>query len=353
MNEITIIGLGPSNLDQMPLNVYRLLKETDKKLFARTKLHPAVEELENEGVHFHFYDSFYEAEEKDFDKVYQAIVEDLLERTKTEDIVYAVPGHPMVAEKTVQLLLSQPNDVKVNILGGKSFLDDLFQAVKKDPIDGFQLLDSFDLNPDEINSSQQIVIMQVFNDYIASEVKLSLMEIYPDDFLVALVNEAGGKKETVRWIPLYELDRLEGIYNLLSLYIPPLPMEKRTKSFSMLQDNMDKITGENGDAWIRQQSHTSLVPYLLEETQEFKEAVESEDIENMIEELGDILMQVLYHASIGEKTGYFFMEDIIETLNNKLKRRHPHVFDGITATTPEEVDKLWQEIKRKERKEKQ
>ena len=79
-------------------------------------------------------------------------------------------------------------------------------------------------------------------------------------------------------------------------------------------------------------------------------AIENEDIDNIIEELGDVLMQVMYQTNYGERTGYFNLEDVLETLNHKLRRRHPHVFDGVKVETVEELDALWQKIKAEEKR---
>ena len=348
MGKIKVVGLGPGDIEQLPFGVYQLLKK-EKPLYLRTKLHPAVGDLEKEGIIFQSFDAIYEENEQ-FEDVYKIIVENLLETARQEDIIYAVPGHPMVAEKSVQLLLENEEGILIEIKGGKSFLDDLFQAVKIDPVEGFQLVDALDLNQDELEASQHIIVMQVFNEYIASEVKLTLMEKYPDEHLVALVHEAGSKTEKIEWLPLFEMDRMEGVHNLTSLYVPPLPIDERTKSFQTVQHYIDAITGENGDAWIKEQNHESLVAYMEEEVLEFKAAVENDDIDNMVEELGDVLMQVLYHTNFGEQSGYFSFEEVIETLNKKLRRRHPHVFDGIKAETPEEVDAIWQKIKAEEKR---
>lgn len=348
MGKITVVGLGPGDMAQLPMGVYQLLKGT-QPIFLRTKLHPVVEILEQEGLESESFDAVYEANAQ-FEGVYEKIVQQLIEAAKTQDILYAVPGHPMVAEKSVQLLLEKEPAIEVEIKGGKSFLDDLFQAVRIDPVEGFQLLDALDLNQDELELGQHIIVMQVFNEYIASEVKLTLMEKYPDDHLVALVHAAGSQAEKVEWVPLFEMDRMEGVHNLTSLYVPPLAQDEQTKSFQTLQYYMDAITGEGGDVWIKEQTHESLLPYLQEETAEFIEAVEKEDNENMVEELGDILMQVLYHTSFGERSGYFSLEEVLETVNKKLRRRHPHVFDGIKAETVEEVDALWQKIKAEEKR---
>lgn len=349
MGKISVVGLGPGDMAQLPMGVYHLLKG-GQPIFLRTKLHPVVETLAKEGLAFDSFDAVYEANEQ-FEGVYDKIVAQLIAAAEKQDIIYAVPGHPMVAEKTVQLLLEDKQGIEVEIKGGKSFLDDLFQAVRIDPVEGFQLLDALDLKQDEIELGQHVIIMQVFNEYIASEVKLTLMEKYPDEHLVALVHAAGSQAEKVEWLPLFEIDRMQGVHNLTSLYVPPLAQDDRTKSFQTLQYYIDTITGEDGDVWIKAQTHESLLPYLKEETDEFIEVVEKEDSENMVEELGDILMQVLYHTNLGERSGYFSLEEVVETLNKKLRRRHPHVFDGIEATTAEEVDALWQKIKLEEKRE--
>ncbi|WP_208560555.1 MazG nucleotide pyrophosphohydrolase domain-containing protein [Marinilactibacillus kalidii] len=347
MGKIEIVGLGSSELNQIPLGVYKKIKEATK-LYVRTEDHPAVKELQAEGIDMAFFDDYYEKFEA-FDQVYPAIVEELLQLSETDTIVYAVPGHPMVAERTVQLLLESERTVEV--IGGKSFIDDMFQTLELDPVDGFQLLDAFDLSMDTIQTSQSVIIMQVFNQLMASEVKLTLMEKYPDEHLVCVVDAAGSRMEKKQWMPLFELDRFEGVYNLRSVYIPALVRDEQTTSFSLLQYYADAITSETGDAWIREQTPETLLPYLKEETQELMEAFENDDIENVIEELGDVLMQVLYQANLAERDGSFTLEEVLASINRKLRRRHPHVFDGVEANTPEEVDILWQKIKKQEKEE--
>ncbi|SEK98220.1 tetrapyrrole methylase family protein / MazG family protein [Carnobacterium iners] len=351
MGRISVVGLGPGDLEQLPMGVYRLLK-SDQPVYLRTKLHPAVSELEEEGFEFHSFDAVYENNGQ-FEGVYETISKELLELANNQDIIYAVPGHPMVAEKSVQLLLASKQGIEINIKGGKSFLDDLFQAVQIDPIEGFQLVDALDLKKDELELGQHIIIMQVFNQYIASDVKLILTEKYPDDHVVAFVHAAGSKTEEVEWLPLVEIDRMQGVHNLTSMYIPPLARDDQTKSFQTAQYYIDLITGETGDSWIKKQTHESLIPYLKEETAEFIEAIEKEDDINMVEELGDILMQVLYHTNLGERSGYFSLEEVLETLNKKLRRRHPHVFDEVEAASIEEVEILWQKIKSEEMRRKE
>ncbi|MFO8069623.1 MAG: MazG nucleotide pyrophosphohydrolase domain-containing protein [Alkalibacterium sp.] len=350
MHSINVVGLGPGDKDQMPVKIEKMIKEA-AVVYLRTADHPAVNELKTDGVRFESFDHLYEENDQDFEKVYTAIVDHLIKLAEDKDIVYAVPGHPMVAEKTVKDLMK--NYSKVNIVGGKSFLDDLFQSVQVDPVEGFQLLDSFDLNQDTLNTDQHVIIMQVFNALMAGEVKLTLMEKYPDDHKVAVIDAAGSRQEKIEWLPLYEIDRFEGVYNLRSLYVPPLELDEQVTSLSTLQHYIDRVTdADKGDAWIKEQTPKSLIRYLREETEELIAAIEKDDSDNWMEELGDVLVQLLYQTSRAEKEGLFTFEDVLETVNRKIRRRHPHVFDGVKATTAEEVDALWQKIKAEEKRDK-
>lgn len=347
MHTIYIFGLGPSDLGQMPKGLYdRVIKQ--EQLYLRTMEHPAAIELKELGLKIHSFDSLYEEYDEEFEKVYAAIVAELKELATKADVYYGVPGHPAVAETTVQLLLKA--DVKVEIIGGKSFIDDLFAAVKIDPINGFQLIDSFDLDADKLFPGNELIVMQVFNSYMASEVKLALMEIYPPEHKVAVIDAAGSADEEVQWVPLYELDYFKGVHNLRSLYVPALSRDEAVYSFATMQSYIDEIFGEAGDVWIKGQTGPELLPYFQEELDELKEAYAKDDIENVVEELGDLLMQVLYQTSVGEKEDLFSLEEVLAGINRKIRRRHPHVFDGVKAETAEAVDAIWQEIKEQEKK---
>src|SRR5690625_192851 len=347
MHTIYIFGLGPTHLGQMPKEVYDRISNQDK-LYLRTLKHPAAQELKKEGLDIVSFDDKYEEFDEDFERVYPAIVEELIHLAETKDVYYGVPGHPAVAETTVQLLLNDYEQTK--IIGGKSFIDDLFAAVNIDPIQGFQLMDSFDLNSDHIFPGQQLIVMQVFHSLIASEVKLALMEIYPDDHQIAIVDAAGSPEESVLWMPLYELDYFEGIHNLRSVYVPPLERDQAVYSFATLQSYTDEVLGENGDVWAKQLTGEELLKYFQEELDELKAAYAKDDMNNVVEELGDLLMQLLYQTGIGENEELFSLEEVLEGINKKMRRRHPHVFDGVKAETPEEVDAIWQKIKEQERK---
>lgn len=125
-------------------------------------------------------------------------------------------------------------------------------------------------------------------------------------------------------------------------------MAKRTK-FTELKKVFDALHGPRGCPWDKKQTHQSLLPYLKEESQEFIVEVKKKDYEHMKEELGDILLQVMFHAKIASKDGRFDIEDVIDTLIKKLKRRHPHVFGKTKVKSVRDVLINWKKIKAKEK----
>jgi tetrapyrrole methylase family protein/MazG family protein len=351
--KIEIVGLGAGDLEQLPLGIYKKITQA-AHVYLRTEEHPVIAELEKEGLRFTSFDSIYEKHQQ-FEEVYQEIKEFLLERAAGEDVVYAVPGHPLVAERTVQLLLEEgPNSgVEIIIGGGQSFIDALFQSLKIDPIDGFQLLDGTSLKTEDLGQTQHIFVSQVYDQFVASEVKLTLMERYPDEYPVTIVTAAGSKQEEIVTVPLYELDRQVKVNNLTSVYIPPVKDEQILyKNFSKLHEIIATLRGPEGCPWDKEQTHETLKQYLIEETFEVIDAIDSGDIDHLVEELGDVLLQVLLHAQIGEDEGYFSISDVIEGISEKMIRRHPHVFGTVEVENTEAVLQNWEEIKKQEKHEK-
>lgn len=345
MNKITVVGLGNYGLDELPFGIYRFLNKVDK-VYVRTMRHPVVEDLEE--IEWISFDEVYE-ENDDFSNVYEEIVSRLKMLAKTEDVIYAVPGHPMVAESTTELLLAD-NTLNIEILGGKSFIDDLFQAVQFDPNNGFQMLDGTMLDASSINPGNGLIVTQVYDQLIASEVKVSLLELYPAEHNVAIVTGARGEDADVIWRPLYEMDHDFALSNLTSLFVPPLNDEQLSGDFEYFTAVMDTLVGENGCPWDKEQTHQSLKRYLLEETYELFEAIDNDDIDNIIEELGDILLQVVFHSAIAKKDYMFDAREVVKSITDKMIRRHPHVFGDESISTVDELHDVWKDAKAKEGK---
>lgn len=355
MKKISIIGLGAGDVSQMPLGVYERLTEA-KHLFFRTEKHPVAEQLKERGISFQSFDSFYEKAES-FPEVYDLICKELLNQARElEEILFAVPGHPMVAEQTTQLLLKQAADggVDVEVLGGQSFLDAMFTALKIDPVEGFVLLDALRLDRKNINPQVHTIITQVYDDLSASEVKLTLMEVFPDEYPIKLVLAAGVEgEEQILSMPLYELDHIKGTHNLAAVYIPPTEDERiLNRQFSTLREIISILRSPEGCPWDREQTHKSIRKHLIEETYEVLETIDDDDPEAMCEEMGDLLMQVMLHSQIAEDEGDFTVEDVISVLNEKLIRRHPHVFGEKQVDSSDQVLVNWDQIKAQEKKDK-
>lgn len=344
------MGLGVSDYEQLPIGIYKKLKEA-KKVFVRTMEHPVLRVLQDEGIQFESFDQVYEKHDT-FQPVYQEIVEHLLEAAQSEPIVYAVPGHPLVAEQTVQLLIEAEREGKVQLAieGGQSFLDPIFAALKIDPIEGFQLLDGTNFSIHDVNMRSHVLIAQVYDQFSASEVKLTLMEKYRDDYPITVVTGAGSSNELIKTIPLYELDQAMELNNLTTIYVPPVKSHlDALKDWTTFRNIIATLRGPNGCPWDRKQTHESLKKYLIEETHEFLAAVDEKDDFGMVEELGDILLQVFLHAQIGEDEGYFNLEEVLESISEKMIRRHPHVFGDLSVKDADEVVLNWEEIKKQEK----
>lgn len=349
---ITVVGLGAGDLDQLPYGIYRTLKAA-KQLYLRTKEHPVVAELVAEGIMIESFDDVYEQHDT-FSDVYTDIVERLFSRVnEAGSLVYAVPGHPLVAERTVQLLLAEgPNrGVEIQIGGGQSFIDPLFARLHIDPIEGFSLLDGTALAAHQVSPGLHTIIAQVYDAFVASDVKLTLMEVLPDDYEVTVATAVGvAGQEIIETVPLYELDRLDHFGNLSLVYVPPTKDEKVSyRQFSYLKEIVAILRSPDGCPWDREQTHQSIRKNLIEETYEVLETIDDDDPDAMCEELGDLLMQIMLHSQMAAEDGYFSVEDVVATLNEKLVRRHPHVFGEKSANDSEEALANWQEIKAQEK----
>jgi MazG family protein len=119
--------------------------------------------------------------------------------------------------------------------------------------------------------------------------------------------------------------------------------------FDELIKTMEKLRGPDGCPWDKHQDHKSLLKYLFSEAREVKEAVKNNDMENLAEELGDVLLQVIFHSQIASENGDFDISDVVDGINKKLIRRHPHVFGNEKLKTPNDVLRRWKEIKLQEK----
>ena len=296
MGSIKVVGMGPGDFGSMTVEAWEAIQKAEK-LILRTAVHPTAEEIARRGISFSSYDEQYEKAEN-FETLYAFIADDLIAHAKAgEEIIYAVPGSPLVAERTVVLLRARAKEenVQFTILPGMSFTETLCARLEIDPVEGLLIMDAADLDRLPMDWPTGLIITQVYNPTVASEAKLALMELLPDDYEIVVAQHVGLPEESVRRIPLYMLDRQPDIDHLTSLFVPPLPRAARF-DFSPLVDIMRQLRAPGGCPWDRVQTPESLRKHVLEEAYEVVEAIDLKDAHLLAEELGDLLLQIVFHC---------------------------------------------------------
>jgi tetrapyrrole methylase family protein/MazG family protein len=339
-----------------------------REVWLRTARHPAVAGLP-EQLEVQSFDAFYDRHPT-FEAVYAAITDRVLELARRpEGVLYAVPGHPLIAEATVAGLLVRCRDegLAVRIIPGLSFVEPVLQALEVDPYSvqiggsggvsaefpgleprtgGLQLVDA--LRP-AVDPARPVQVGQVYSQVVASALQLELLEYYPPEHEIALVSAAGTPDQRVARLPLFELDRGQAVEHLTCVYLPPLSLTENTATFDGLAGIIARLRAPGGCPWDREQTHQTLKPYLIEEAYEALDALEREDSDALRGELGDLLLNILLHCQLAAEAGEFTARDVVRGIAEKLLRRHPHVFGEAEAYTPAQVVANWEALKQEER----
>lgn len=325
---VHVVGLGPGDPGLVTVATRDLI-DTVPVRFVRTRRHPSVALL-GEVVDFdHHYDTA-----DSIDAVYASIAADVAAAALEHgEVLYAVPGSPVVAETTVELLLA---DERLGVLlhPAMSFLDLTWARLGIDPVEERAVLvDGHRVEAEVAGSAGPFLIAQCDHQLVLGDVKLAF-----DDHLdhrVTVLQRLGLPDEAIVTMRLAEIDREVTPDHLTSLWVPALP-EPAAAAFVRLEDLMRRLRAR--DPWKASQTHESLKRYLLEETYEVLEAIDAYDpdsgegVEELCSELGDLLYQVVFHSAIAAEDGWFALADVVGDLHDKLVRRHPHL-DG--PDTPE------------------
>lgn len=366
---ILAVGLGPGRWTDLTVEAHETLMSA-RRVICRTLRHPTVDALREArpDLIVESFDELYETA-SDFAELYPRMARRLLEEAAIlppgESLVYATPGHPLIGEESVRLLLEQAREqgVTARVIGGMSFLEPVCAALGLNPLErDLQILDATLLaaTPAEavmgaLTPAKPALIAQVYNRRLASGVKLALGELYPDDWEVTLIRWAGVPgREEIRRLTLAELDRDESADHLTTLYAPPLEPLRATRSPEGLRYIVMRLRAPDGCPWDREQTSQSLRRYVLEEAYEVAEAIDEldgsvESAEKLADELGDLLLQVYLQAEVANGEDQFHLGDVLQAISEKLIRRHPHVFGDVAVHDAEHVVRNWEVIKRQER----
>ncbi len=348
-HKITVVGLGPGDIDELTLGALKALKQGSQVLL-RTEQHSVARYLKEQGIGFHPLDALYLAE--NFDEVYRKMVEKILSMAEKGDVVLGVPGHPLVGERlTLELIHALKNtSQELVILPGISRADELLALIGQGGVDGLHLVPASEVIEALINPRLTTVILDIHSRILASELKLLLLKFYPNDLTVYLSSEEAEGQPIAQKLSLHQLDHNQKFDHTSCLYIPAVPFEAlHGYDFSHLTEIMALLRAPEGCPWDREQDHESLKQYLIEEAYEVLEAIDLKDGDKLLEELGDLLLQVVFHAQVAKEHGEFDIMDVTTRICRKMIDRHTHIFGNAKADTAKEVVSNWEAIKKQEK----
>jgi tetrapyrrole methylase family protein/MazG family protein len=357
---ITIVGLGPGGAGHVTAETLAAIERfAPAQRFVRTTRHPSAGLVAGATS----FDDAYEAADS-FGDVYAEIADRLVAAAAQHGhVLYAVPGSPLVLERTVATLRADAR-VDVELLPAMSFLDVAWARLGIDPIEaGVRLVDGHEFATAAAGATGALLVAHTHANWVLSDIKLAIDDGGSgelDATPVVLLQGLGTDAERIIHTTWAEMDRVaeldEHLGHLTSLYVPALGTAAASgyTRFHQLARTLREQC-----PWDVEQTHQSLVPYLIEEAYEVVDAIAALDPDDpasdeaLIEELGDLLYQVEFHATIAEQEGRFTIADVTAGIHDKLVRRHPHVFgqDGqrVEADDAATVLTNWDAIKRAEK----
>jgi len=343
---VTVVGLGPAGPEYVTAHTLAEIARIPYR-YLRTSRHPSAS-LVPDAVTF---DEIYEAADT-FADVYSEITDRLVAAAVEHgEVLYAVPGSPLVLERTVRSLRA---DERVECVAhpAMSFLDVIYARLGIDPVEaGVTLVNGHEFSTDAAGLAGPLLVAHTHANWVLSDIKLAVENATGDEPVVIL-QRLGSPDELITHTTWAELDRTVAADHLTSIYIPHLasPVGAELVRFHQLARTLRERC-----PWDQEQTHRSLVRFLLEETYEVVDALQALDPDDpstdddLVEELGDLLYQIEFHATIAEQEGRFTMADVAQGVHDKLVRRHPHVFGDVVADDTATVLSNWDAIKQQEK----
>ena len=348
---VVVVGIGPAGPEFITTHTLQEIARIPHR-YLRTARHPSASVVPNAVT----FDDVYEAAET-FDGVYTTILDRLAtEATKYGEILYAVPGSPLILERTVQMLVADPR-VECVVHPAMSFLDIAYARLGIDPIESaLTLIDGHEFAIAAAGHGGPLLVAHTHANWVLTDIKLAV-ESASGEEPVTILTRLGSDDERITHTTWAELDRTVEADHLTCIYIPRLAAPIATEMVRLHQ--LTRVLREKCP-WDQEQNHESLVRYLVEETYEVVDALQALDASDattddaLVEELGDLLYQIEFHATIAEQEGRFTMADVAQGVHDKLVRRHPHVFppqsgEIVVADNVATVKSNWDDIKKAEK----
>jgi tetrapyrrole methylase family protein/MazG family protein len=368
MNDVTIVGLGPGDPELLTREAEFVL-DAANEVYVLNHRHPVVRNRSERNTFASLDATTTGVISPNGDEARARLILDLAARP--QGVVYAVSGNPLIGNPSVQRILglAAGEGKRVRIVGGLSRLDVTLQILCLDPITtGLQLVDGARLVDSARNRSgatqgdpfagvyrpleptRPVLVCGIKTTVELAGALRTLDEYYRPEHHVSIVRfdheSSAGSSET---IPIGSIGGEVWSGDEAYLYLPPIERLADVASFDTLRYVVGRLRAPDGCPWDREQSYATIKKHLIEETYEAVAALDANDYPRFAEELGDVLLQAVMYAQLGREAEDFTMEDILRSVNEKLVRRHPHVFGDLQVIDSADVLRNWERIKRAEK----
>ncbi|MBR6525413.1 MAG: nucleoside triphosphate pyrophosphohydrolase [Clostridia bacterium] len=338
MKSITVVSLGPGSREYLTLGALETMEKAEK-LVLRTARCDAAEYLAEKGIPFETLDALYEDCE-DFDELTGMIPEKLMAMAAEENLCYAV--FDAAADETVRELCEH---VQCRVIPGVSLASPFLSAAPQEKVE-IQTASSLQVT----GTQNPLLILECDSKMLMGECKLQLLKWYDAEQPVLYFPPCEKGERTFETITLEEMDRQKKYDHTVAFLLPSVGLTFRKKfDFYDLVRVMEILRGENGCPWDKEQTHQSLRADLIEEAYETAAAIDDEDWLHVADELGDVLLQVVFHAHIGDQTGTMELGEITTNICRKMIERHRHIFGTDVCEDAEAVVANWEKIKKEQR----
>lgn len=350
-----MVGLGPGPAEWVTEAGRAALHAPAASVIARTDAHPGFMTV-MAGRAFESLDGLYRTAAS-FDALVAAMVERIRAATADDEhgVVLAVPGDGSLGEALTARLRAEGLELTVvpgvPLASGALALAGIDAAIGCQALDAEALLAATGLNLVEPSPRWPLAVTGVYSTAVAGDLKLLLGKVYPAQYPCTVVRHAGLPEASTTVLPLARLDR-EGVSfdHLTHVVLGPVATELPTGSAAGLRAVVARLRApEIGCPWDLAQTHASLVPYAIEEAYEVVDAIQEGTSTDLLEELGDLLLQVMLHAEMADQEGDFDLNDVLRGISEKLIRRHPHVFGDVEVGGASDVVRNWDQLKAREK----
>ncbi len=344
---ITVVSLGPGDHRQLTVQSLEALRSA-RRLILRTAQHRTAAWLQEEGVAFENFDALYDQYE-DFDEMHRAMAERLWESAASAPVTFAViDAQTDGAVRTLRA--SIPEGGKVTILPGITMADACLALLPTEfeQTGSVRILPAIDALTAAPDPATPLFLTEIWDRVLAGELKLRLTDHYGDEARAVLFPSSVNINRKPLTIPLMELDRQRTYDHTVCLYIPALGLQERDR---YCMDDLLRVmhTLRHRCPWDGEQTHESLRKYLIEEAYEAVGAIDEDDMDHLADELGDVLLQIAFHADIAVDSGEFGISDVTTAIVRKMIYRHAHIFGNVKCDTAEEVSASWEQLKKAEK----